>query len=87
MLTNHKKDQLATKAEFEGSLDNPDISIWVIIGQLLRNAFIQALYPSLENSINLNSVGKKEEKQTFLQRVFNKSKGKKKKMILRRPAF
>ena len=56
VIKNHGKDQLATKAEFSGDLKDPDIDTWYIIGQLLRNGFIQALYPSLENSVNLNSV-------------------------------
>jgi hypothetical protein len=56
VIKNHGKDQLATKAEFEGDLKNPDVDTWYIIGQLLRNGFIQALYPALENSINLSSV-------------------------------
>ena len=56
VVKNHGKDQLATKAEFEGDLKNPDVNTWYIIGQLLRNGFIQALYPALENDINLNSV-------------------------------
>lgn len=56
VIKNHGKDQLATKAEFEGDLKDPDINVFYIIGQLLRNGFIQALYPALENSINLSSV-------------------------------
>jgi hypothetical protein len=75
ILTNHKKDQIATKATFEGRLDDPDINVLAIIGQLLRNAFIQALVPSLENSININSVGNKEEKPTALKQLYNNTKG------------
>ena len=56
MVKNHGKDQLATRAEFEGDLKDPNFNVWYIVGQLLRNGFIQALYPALENSINLNSV-------------------------------
>jgi uncharacterized protein YhdP len=74
ILTNHKKDQIATKATFEGRLDDPDISVLSIIGQLLRNAFIQALVPSLENNININSPGKKEENPTALKQLYNKTK-------------
>jgi Domain of Unknown Function (DUF748) len=58
IFKNHNKDQLATKVEFEGNIKNPNIDIWYLIGQVLKNAFIQALYPSLENSVNINSVGK-----------------------------
>ncbi|MFT3701317.1 MAG: DUF748 domain-containing protein [Agriterribacter sp.] len=79
ILTNHKKDQIATMAEFSGRIDKPDVNVWVIIGQLLRNAFIQALYPALENSVNLNTVGKKEEKQTLLQQIFESNSKTKKK--------
>jgi hypothetical protein len=56
VIKNHGKDQVATRADFEGELKDPDIDIWYIIGQLLRNGFIQALYPALENDININSV-------------------------------
>ncbi len=56
VIKNHGKDQLATKAEFSGDLKDPDFNVWNIVGQLLRNGFIQALYPALENSINLYSV-------------------------------
>jgi hypothetical protein len=73
IFKNHSKDQLATKIEFEGNVNNPDIDIWYLLGQVLRNAFIQALYPSLENSVNIRSVsGKKEE--TKLSTEFEKSK-------------
>jgi hypothetical protein len=73
VFKNHPKDQLATKIEFEGNLDNPKIDIWALIGQTLFNAFIQALYPSIENSITIQSVGTSKDKQTILQKLFNKS--------------
>jgi hypothetical protein len=57
VFKNHNKEQLATRVEFEGNIKNPNIDIWYLIGQVLKNAFIQALYPSLENSININSIG------------------------------
>ena len=79
ILTNHKKDQIATKATFEGRLDDPDVDVLGIIGQLLRNAFIQALVPSLENSVNINSVPKKEENPTVLKQLYNKTKTQKSK--------
>ncbi len=74
LLTNHKKDQLATRITFEGDMNDPNVDIWYIIGQLLRNAFIQALYPSLENSIGINSVPGKDKPPTVLQKEFEKSK-------------
>lgn len=56
IFKNHPEDQLATQVEFEGSLENPDVSVWNIIGETLRNAFIQALYPSIENSVSIGSI-------------------------------
>ena len=80
VFKNHPKDQLATKVEFTGNLKDPDTNTWEIIGQVLRNAFIQALYPSLENEINLKSVEVKEkEPKTFFGKLFKGISGKNKK--------
>jgi len=76
VFKNHGKDQLATKAEFEGNLKDPDVNVWHIIGQLLRNAFIQALYPSLENSININSIGEGGKEDSKLSKAYKDSGGK-----------
>jgi Domain of Unknown Function (DUF748) len=74
VFKNHGKDQLATKVEFEGSIKKPDINIWNLIGEVLKNAFIQALYPSLENSISLNSLsGKKDQSSSGLDQSIQKS--------------
>jgi hypothetical protein len=56
IFKNHPEDQLATQVEFEGNLNNPDVSVWSIVGETLRNAFIQALYPSIENSVSIGSI-------------------------------
>ncbi len=79
ILKNHSKDQLATKAEFSGSIKDPDINVWFIIGQVLRNAFIQALYPSLENSVSISSIkGDNKKDNTLLKKEFDKTKNPKK---------
>jgi len=74
ILKNHRKDQLATKAEFEGNIKDPNVNVWFIVGQVLRNAFIQALYPSLENSVNFNSIKPDDKKNTVLKKEYDKSK-------------
>lgn len=56
VFKNHPKDQIATQVEFEGSLKNPDVDTWTIIGEILQNAFIKALIPTLENSISIGKV-------------------------------
>lgn len=73
VVKNKGKDQLATKADFSGDLKDPNVDIWYIIGQVLRNGFIQALYPALENSVNINSVD--QVKDTNLKTEFDKAKG------------
>ena len=73
VLENQPKDQFATKIPFEGKLDNPQANIWITIGNVLQNAFINALQPSIDNEVNIGSVDKKKkEKKTFLQKVFGK---------------
>jgi hypothetical protein len=79
IFENQRKDQLATKIPLEGRLDHPGSEPWVAIANVLKNAFIQALQPSIDNEINLGSVesSRKPEKKPLLQRIF--SKGDKKK--------
>jgi hypothetical protein len=81
IFTNPPKDQVATKIPFEGRLDNPKANVWLTISNTLRNAFIQAIQPSIDNEINIASVDqpRKPEKKKFLQRVFGKDEKKKKK--------
>ncbi|NOT76326.1 MAG: DUF748 domain-containing protein [Cyclobacteriaceae bacterium] len=79
VFTNQPKDQFATKIPFKGDVKDPDANIWYAILTVIRNAFIQALQPSIDNEINIASVDKpKEEKKTFLQKVFGKKDDKKK---------
>jgi len=78
ILKNQKKDQLASKITIKGAFKNPKTNTIDAIWEVLRNAFIQALLPSIDNEININSVNKAtpQDKRTLLQRVF--SSGKKK---------
>lgn len=76
VFKNHPEDQLATRVDFEGSLQGPDVSIFSIIGQTLRNAFIQALYPSLENSVTIAKLpGKDEQDKSKLEKEYDKIAG------------
>ena len=73
IFKNQSKDQLATKIPFQGDLNQPDANTWYAITTVLKNAFIQALQPAIDNEINIASVDNpKEEKKTFLQKVFGK---------------
>jgi hypothetical protein len=79
LFKNQAKDQLATKIPFEGNLKDPKTNIWSAIWSILKNAFVQALKPSVDNDININSIGeKKPEKKGFLKKIFSRDKKNKK---------
>lgn len=61
VFKNHKHDQLATKIPFAGTIGNEHTGVLYAIFAVLRNAFIEALSPSLDNEIDIASVGKKDE--------------------------
>ncbi len=71
VFKNQTEDQVATKIPFEGRLDNPEANIWTTITNVLQNAFIQAIQPSIDSEINIASVETpKPEKKTFLEKIF-----------------
>ena len=72
VLKNQKKDQLATKIPIQGDLSGSQTNIIETIFELLRNAFIQALMPAVDNKINLESVEEQKpvEKKGFFKRLF-----------------
>lgn len=78
ILENKNKDQLATKVEVKGKFDNPDINIWRAISYVLRNAFVRALKPAIDNTININKLEDSKDK-TFLEKIFGNKKKKDKK--------
>lgn len=73
ILKNQRKDQIATKIPFQGDLDSPRTNVWYALANILQNAFIHALQPSIDNDISIGSVKlKADEKKTFLQKIFSK---------------
>jgi hypothetical protein len=81
VFKNQPEDQVATKIPFEGRLDNPETNIWITITNVLQNAFIQAIQPSIDSEINIASVETPApKKKTFLEKIFgSKHKDEKKK--------
>ncbi|SNB45255.1 DUF748 domain-containing protein [Geobacter sp. DSM 9736] len=45
LLENRSRNEVATKADISGHLNDPKTSVWQIVGQLFKNAFIRALMP------------------------------------------
>jgi hypothetical protein len=76
ILSNPKTDDVATKVNINGKFSDPGINVWRAISFVLRNAFVQALRPSIENSININKLND-ESKKTFLEKVFGSGDKKK----------
>ena len=72
VFKNHKKDQVATKLPIEGRFGRPNSSLWTAISYLLQNAFIYALRPSIDNTIDLSKVNTPSEKKGFFQTLFGK---------------
>lgn len=79
LLRNQNKDQVATKINMEGDYKDPQTNIIDAIWEVLKNAFIQALMPSVDNVINTKSVDTTEpkEKKNLFQRIFKSGKDKK----------
>jgi len=77
ILKNHPHNQIATKIPIEGTFTKNTVTdTWGAIAILLRNAFIQALIPSLDNEIDINSIYNppSDEKKGFWKKLFNKHK-------------
>jgi hypothetical protein len=62
ILENPNKKTVATRIVIKGNIDDPDTSLWSIIGNLLHHAFIQALLPQLDHNIHVQdiNVGKQD---------------------------
>ncbi|WP_428653347.1 DUF748 domain-containing protein [Runella sp.] len=74
VLENPSKDQVATKVAIEGSFESPRTRTIDAIFELLRNAFIRALVPTVDNQITLRSLKDvtKEDNRNLIQKIFNK---------------
>jgi hypothetical protein len=60
LFQDQSRDRTATRIPIEGRFDQPDIDVWSAVGNLLRNAFIEALQRGLEGSIDVEKVAGKD---------------------------
>jgi len=76
VLENKKHDQVASKVEMKGTFENPEIKKLDAFWELLRNAFIHALIPSIDNEISINSVksAKNKPSENKKTRIFSTRK-------------
>ena len=48
VLENRSRQEVATKVDIRGSVDNPETSTWQIVVELVKNAFFKAILPGFE---------------------------------------
>ncbi len=58
ILKNFPRKEVATKVDVAGQIDQPQTSVLQAIGNLLRNAFIQAILPGLEREARGTTAAK-----------------------------
>jgi hypothetical protein len=49
VLRNQPRDQVATEVDLSGPIENPDASTLQIVGNLVQNAFFQAILPGFRD--------------------------------------
>lgn len=78
LFKNQNEDQVATKIPFEGDLNQPDADVWTTVINVLQNAFVRAIQPSIDNEINIATIdkAKEEKKDGLLKRIFSGGKDK-----------
>lgn len=81
LLENQKKDQIATKINFTGTIEDPKSNILEVVLMVLQNAFVEALRPSIDNQISLSKLAEDGEKgkKGFFKSLFKSDKKDKKK--------
>jgi len=53
LLENTPRDEVATRAEIKGRVENPRASTWQVILRLVQNAFFKAILPGFDREIGL----------------------------------
>jgi hypothetical protein len=62
ILSNHgHQKQFATRIPIHGTFKSPQPDIWAAIGGVLKNAFIQALTPTIDSTLHISDIDKETE--------------------------
>lgn len=72
IFENQSEETFATKIPLRGDIQDPKANIFFAIIQILENAFINALQPSIDQQISLAAVDKEQEKEKkgLIEKVF-----------------
>ena len=54
LLRSHRTSELASDFDIHGTLKSPEIDSWQALGQVLRNAFIEAIIPGFDRTVASN---------------------------------
>jgi hypothetical protein len=72
VFENQPNNRFATKVPFEGDVENPKANVWYAVVQVMQNAFVRALQPSLDQEINIADVDTAEKEKKGLEKLFSK---------------
>jgi hypothetical protein len=61
VFKNYREKQLATKIPISGDLSDPDVDTWTAVVKVLENAFVQAISPDLDGTVNLGNLSDTEK--------------------------
>jgi hypothetical protein len=77
VVENQPKEQVASKIPFQGEFEDPKVGVLSAAAELLRNAFIRALRPTIEGDVDEGDVRKlkagqiaNEVKESFFDKLF-----------------
>lgn len=56
IFQNHPKDRFASRIPFKGTFEDVNVDVWSAIGSILRNTFLEALIPQLDQSIGIDDA-------------------------------
>ncbi len=63
IFQNQKEEQFATEVPFHGSTTESDVGILPTIGNILKNAFIEAFDAQIDDKVDINTVKEDNEKK------------------------
>lgn len=66
LLRNGRTQQVATEVRLSGKVSSPGVSTWQAIGQVLQNAFIQAILPGFERAISPHIASNTQKRPRIL---------------------
>ena len=76
ILKNHKTENLATKVPIVGEYGNQTIGKWYAVLAAIKNGFIQAIYPALDQQVTIASIKavnpNDKNKEGLFKKVFGK---------------